>query len=539
MADLPPQPEEPQDLPWPEEAAVPEDGAEAEQAAAPLARPATAPTAPPRQTPSLAVREPLADVQAERLLLSAVLLNNQIFFEIADRVAPADFSLQAHRYIWKTIVHLMHEHQQVTPADLITELRKQGVLEEVGGEAFLYDLTFVADRSASAPHYAQLVADYSLRRQLLAAAQEMVRLVHRADLEAEQVLEEAERLLFRISSRRYRREVLPLEQVLEALRERLAQLREREDLAGIPTGFQHLDSKLKGLQPSDLIIVAGRPGMGKTAFLVTLALRAAQHHGKRVAIFSLEMSNEQVAQRMLSQETGLGADLFRDPRRLRGPLWEQLSEAMTYLQQLPIYLDDTPALTPQQLRVKCMRLAQQHKLDLVIVDYLQLMSGGRSRGENRVQEVSYISRMLKHLARDLNVPVVAAAQLSRAVEQRPDKRPILADLRESGALEQDADVVLFLYREEYYKRKEAEQKGEAQGSRRAPRQPERLEIIIAKHRNGPTGTVEVFFEPWRAGFREALVPPTEAQIDLNEFQRPTTLPRATSEGLVDEDLPGF
>ncbi len=539
MPDLPPPPEEPRDLPpW-----NGDDPAEEDADAALVPAPAASPAPAARRAPAAVTRaepapQPLSDIQAERALLGALLLNPEMYYEVADRVSAQDFTFLAHRHIWEAMSALISQSHSVDVAVLAAELRRKEVLDEVGGVAYLSELLTEVDRSLSAPHYARLVADYSLRRQLQAAAQEIVRLAHRTDMDGDEVLHEAERLLFRIGSERYRRDVQDIGRVLTELREHLERLKEREGLAGIPTGFKHLDNLLKGLQPSDLIIVAGRPGMGKTAFLVTLALNAARK-GKRVAIFSLEMSNEQVAQRMLSQETGLGADLFRSPQRFTSQQWEQLQEAMDRLAALAIFLDDTPALTPQQLRVKCLRLSQQHGLDLVIVDYLQLMSGGR-RTENRVQEVSYISRSLKHLARDLNIPVLAAAQLSRAVEQRADKRPMLSDLRESGALEQDADVVMFLFREKYY---EQQQDGDGDGAapRRLSREPEPVELHIAKHRNGPTGLVELTFEPWKAAFREARVDPrgnTTVPIDLNRPDRLVTFaPPPEDQGLVDDDFP--
>ncbi len=526
MPDMPPPPEEPQDLaPWPEEAP-----AEAPAPASPPARAAHAADG------NGAGPQPLSDLHAERALLGAVLLNPDMYFEVATLVGERDFTFLAHRHIWKAIADIVQQHQSVDVAVLAAELRRRELLDEVGGPAYLSELLTSVDRSLSAPHYARLVADYSLRRQLQATAQEIVRLVHRTDLDGDTVLSEAERLLFRISSHRERREVQPLAQVLEALQTHLQHIYEHEGVAGIPTGFRPLDDLLKGLQPSDLIIIAGRPGMGKTAFLVSIALHAARQ-GKHVALFSLEMSNEQVAQRMLSQETGFGADLFRDPRRLRPDQWRRLDAAVEALSTLPVFLDDTPALTPQQLRVKCMRLQQQYGLDMVVVDYLQLMSGGR-RNENRVQEVSYISRSLKHLARDLNLPVVAAAQLSRAVEQRPNKRPMLSDLRESGALEQDADVVIFLYREEYYAQQGDENEdGQAQRRKRPSRQPEKVEVIVAKHRNGPTATIEMIFEPWRAAFKEGRLAPNVEEVDLSKPRRPSRRPLqppSAAHGLTDE-----
>ena len=526
MPEMPPPPEEPREaLPLSDEGGTDVE-AEALDFAPPTPRAAAALATPPAS-------QPLSDVQAERALLGALLLNPEMYYEVADRVSARDFTFTPHRHIWEAMAYLIQQNQSVDVAVLAAELRRREVLDEVGGPAYLSELLTAVDRSLSAPHYARLVADYSLRRQLQAAAQEIVRLVHRTDLEGDDILREAEQMLFRIGTERYRREVREIEQVLEDLRKHLERLKDLEGVAGIPTGFQRLDHMLKGLQPSDLIIVAGRPGMGKTAFLVSIALNAARN-GKRVAIFSLEMSNEQVAQRMLSQETGFGAEMFRDPRRLRDDQWARLEEAIQRLGRLPIFLDDTPALTPQQLRVKCLRLNQHHGLDLVLVDYLQLMSGGR-RSENRVQEVSFISRSLKYLARDLNIPVVAAAQLSRAVEQRADRRPMLSDLRESGALEQDADVVMFLYRESYYEQDDGK---DGDGSRRLRHEPEPVDLHVAKHRNGPTGHIQLIFEPWRAAFREAREAKAAVVLDLERMEPLSSVaPPPSPRGLVDDDLP--
>ena len=270
--------------------------------------------------------------------------------------------------------------------------------------------------------------------------------------------------------------------------DRVDQLASRgEDFYGVPTGFIDLDRLLGGLQPSDLLIIAGRPGMGKTGFLLSVAKNAAQKHKKHVAIFSLEMSNEQLVQRLISQETGIDSQRLRSGK-LEDHEWPLFTQAIDVLSDTHIYLDDTPAITPLQLRTKCRRLAMEHSLDLVIVDYLQLMSGD-TRNDNRVQEVSYISRNLKVLARELNVPVLTAAQLSRAVEQRTDKRPVLSDLRESGSLEQDADIVMFIYRPDQYEKDTTKQNI--------------AEIIVSKHRNGPVGTVELIFRSALAKFENA------------------------------------
>jgi len=291
-----------------------------------------------------------------------------------------------------------------------------------------------------------------------------------------------------VSERRLTRDLQPIQQVLSDYYDRIDQLaRQGGDIFGVPTGFIDLDRLLMGLQPSDFILIAGRPGTGKTAFMLTAAKNAAQIHKKHVAIFSLEMSNEQLVQRLIAQETGIDSQRLRTGK-LDEDEWPLFTHAIEVLSDTRIFLDDTPALTPLQLRTKCRRLHLEFRLDLILVDYLQLMSSG-SRNENRVQEVSYISRNLKVLARELNVPVLAAAQLSRAIEQRADKEPQLSDLRESGSLEQDADIVMFIHRPELYE-KDTLKKNVAQ-------------IKVSKHRNGPVGTVELIFRNSVAKFENA------------------------------------
>jgi len=310
-------------------------------------------------------------------------------------------------------------------------------------------------------------------------------------------MDDSEKAVFNVSERRSTRDLQPIRTVLSEYFDRIEELSQRDEaLVGVPTGFFDIDKMLGGLQPSDLLIIAGRPGMGKTGFLLTAVKNAALTHKKHVAVFSLEMSNEQLVQRLIAQETGIDSSQLRSGR-LDPNQWLLFTQAIEVLTDTHIFLDDTPALTPLQLRTKCRRLHMEFKLDLVVVDYVQLM-GGDIRSNNRVQEVSDITRNLKILARELNVPVLAAAQLSRAVEQRSDKRPVLSDLRESGSLEQDADIVMFIYRPEVYEEDTAHQN--------------LAEIIIAKHRNGPTGDVQLVFRKNLAKFENAAT----RDIDLSQ-----------------------
>lgn len=426
--------------------------------------------------------------EAEEAVLGSILVNPEAYYDVAHFLSAEDFYLHRHRWIWEAFVSL---HDQRLPIDLLTvsdELERQGRLAEVGGPAYLTALVNSVPSALHAEAYAHLVEESATRRRLLDAAHQIARLAYRSDSPLGEVVNDAEKAVFAVSERRLTHELRPIKHVLSEYYDRVDYLaRHRDETLGVPTGFIDLDRLLGGMQPSDLLIIAGRPGQGKSGFCISAARNAAQLHKKHVALFSLEMSNEQLVQRLVAQETGI------DSQRLRlGDInddeWPLFTQAVSALSATHIYLDDTPAITPLQLRTKCRRLHMEVGLDLIIVDYLQLMSGD-TRMDNRVQEVSYISRNLKVLARELKVPVLAAAQLSRAVEQRSDKRPVLSDLRESGSLEQDADVVMFIYRPDQY---------EADTLRQNI-----AEIIVAKHRNGPVGSVELVFRRPLAKFENA------------------------------------
>ena len=426
--------------------------------------------------------------EAEEAVLGSVLLHPEVYFEIAHVLTADAFFLHRNRWIWEAFTGLQ---EQRLPLDLLTvseELERQGRLSETGGPAYLTALLNNVPTTLHAAAYARLVEETATRRRLLGAANEIARLAYAADASVEDVVNDAEKAVFGVSERRLTHQVSPIRHVLSEFYDRIDYLaRHRDETIGVPTGFIDLDRLLAGMQPSDLLIIAGRPGQGKSGFCLSVAKNAAQIHKKHVAMFSLEMSNEQLVQRLLAQETSI------DSQRLRmGDVhdqeWPLFTQAVSSLSETQIYLDDTPALTPLQLHTKCRRLHMEVGLDLVIVDYLQLMTGDHA-SENRVQEVSSITRNLKVLARELKIPVLAAAQLSRAVEQRADKRPILSDLRESGSLEQDADVVLFIYRPDQYEADTLKQNI--------------AEIIVAKHRNGPVGQVELVFRPSLAKFENA------------------------------------
>jgi replicative DNA helicase len=433
------------------------------------------------------------DREAEEAVLGAVLINAEVYYDVAQLLQADDFYIVRNRWVWDAFTHL---HDQRLPIDYLTvchELEERTQLTEVGGPAYITALLNQTPTSLHAEAYAQIVAEQAVRRRMLAAANNLARQAYNQQQAVDTIIDEAEKSIFGLSERRARRDIQPIQQVLSEYYDRVDQLAQRdEDIFGVPTGLADLDKLLGGLQKSDLLIIAGRPGMGKTGFMLSVAKNAAQKHKKHVAMFSLEMSAEQLVQRLIAQETGLDTQKLRTGK-LSDNEWPVFIHAIEVLSDTHIWLDDTPGLTPMQLRTKCRRLHLEFNLDLIIVDYLQLMTGD-TRNDNRVQEVSYISRNMKTLARELNVPVLAAAQLSRAVEQRADKRPVLSDLRESGSLEQDADIVMFIHRPDAMEKD-------------SPR-ANMAEIIVAKHRNGPTHPgIELFFRSNLARFENAATVP--------------------------------
>ncbi len=428
--------------------------------------------------------------EAEEAVVGAVLINPEVYYDISQFLQGDDFYIHRHRWIWEACTSL---HEQRIPIDLLTlseELDRKGQLAEIGGRAFLTALVNQVPTSLNATSYGHIVESHAIRRRMIAAANAIASMAYNEGPTVDFVMDEAEKAVFNVSERRLKHDVQPIRTVLSEYYDRIDDLARRgEDIYGVPTGFIDLDKLLGGLQPSDLLLIAGRPAQGKTGFLLSVAKNAALTHKKHVAIFSLEMSNEQVAQRLIAQQTGIDSQRLRTGK-LQENEWSLFAQAIEVLSDTHIFLDDTPAITPLPLRTKCRRLHLEHRLDLIIVDYLQLM-GSETRNENRVQEVSYISRNLKVLARELNVPVLAAAQLSRAVEQRSDqhKRPVLSDLRESGSLEQDSDIVMFIYRPDQYEKDTIK--------------PFVAEIIVAKHRNGPVGSIELVFRSSLAKFENA------------------------------------
>ena len=436
--------------------------------------------------------------EAEEAVIGAVMINPEAYYDVAQFLQAEDFYIHRHRWIWQAFTRL---HEQRTPIDFLTvteELDQMGQLGEIGGPAYLTALINNVPSSLHAEAYGRVVEETAVRRRMLDAANLIAKVAYKEDAGIDEVMNEAEKAIFGVSEKRLTRDLQPIQQVLSDYYDRIDQLNRRgEDTFGVPSGFLDLDRLLGGMQPSDFLIIAGRPGTGKTAFMLTAAKNAAQTYKKHVAIFSLEMANEQLVQRLIAQETGIDTHHLRTGK-LTEDEWPLFAHAIEVLGDTRMFLDDTPGLTPIQLRTKCRRLHMEFRLDLVIVDYLQLMSGGM-RIENRVQEVSYISRNIKMLARELNVPVLAAAQLSRAIEQRADKEPQLSDLRESGSLEQDSDVVMFIHRPDMYDRDNT--------------RPNIAEIKVAKHRNGPTGTIEMVFRNNLAKFENAAT----RNIDLTKI----------------------
>jgi len=432
--------------------------------------------------------------EAEEAVIGAILINPEAYYDVAEFLQGEDFYIHRHRWIWNAFNRL---HETRSPIDFLTvteELNQQGQLAEVGGPAFLTTLINNVPSSLHAAAYGRIIEETAVRRGMLEAANRIAKLAYDEESGLDAVMNDAEKAVFGVSERRMTRDLAPIQEVLSEYYDRVGELAARpEEIHGVPTGFIDLDKLLSGLQPSDFLIIAGRPGMGKSGFVLSVAKNAAQTHKKHVAIFSLEMSNEQLVQRLIAQETGIDSQRLRTGK-LEDHEWPLFTHAIEVLSDTRIFLDDTPAITPLQLRTKCRRLHLEYRLDLIIIDYLQLMSGD-TRTDNRVQEVSYISRNLKVLARELNVPVLAAAQLSRAVEQRADKRPVLSDLRESGSLEQDSDIVMFIYRPEVYEDD--------------PAKLNVAEIIISKHRNGPVGNVQLIFRKNLAKFENAVTSTTD------------------------------
>lgn len=420
--------------------------------------------------------------ESERVILGAILLDNAVIAEAVEHLKPEDFYSPLNRRVFAAMIALFEKQKQIDPIMIGEELKKEGSFESIGGITTITNLTFGLPHFSKIEEYVKVVRDKSVVRNLIRTCNAITGEALAEEDDAEVILDNAEQKIFEIAESRTKQtfsRIAPVaDRVLARVKERAAG--EGTGITGLSTGFREVDEMTSGLQRTDLIIVAGRPSMGKTALCLTVAQNAALHSKAVVALFSLEMSKEQLVTRMLSSEAHINAHRFRTGHLMSNE-WERLAGAISTLSEARIFIDDTPGISALEIRAKARRLAaEQKQLDLIVIDYLQLMgSGSGRRSENRQQEVSQISRELKGIAKELDVPVLALSQLSRAPEARNPPKPLMSDLRESGSIEQDADVVAFIYREDYYKETD-ENKGLA-------------ELILAKQRNGPTGTVKLAF----------------------------------------------
>lgn len=430
---------------------------------------------------------PPQNVDAEASLLGSILLDSDAMVRVADIINEQDFYEERHQHIFKAIRSLYEKREPIDVLTLSNWLQSHELLDAIGGSSYLADLTNMVPTAAHAQHYAEIVSQKAIRRRLIKASEEIIKYGYQEDGAVQEALEKAEQALFNVSQAHVKQDLVSIENILSESFDRLDELhKDKASLRGVPTGFRDMDNMLAGLQKSDLIILAARPSMGKSTLAMNIAHNVATKSNQAVLVFSLEMSKEQLVDRLLAAEAGIDAWNLRTGN-LSDQDFEKLGHAMGSLSEAPIYIDDTPGITVNEMRTKARREQHQRPLGLIIVDYLQLMSGTTTGGDNRVQEISEISRGLKAIARELNVPLIALSQLSRSVESRSPQIPQLADLRESGSIEQDADLVMFIYREDYYNPETERQ--------------HITDVLIKKHRNGPTGGVELYFHPERLEFR--------------------------------------
>src|SRR5215207_3848538 len=431
---------------------------------------------PPAQSPHV----PPQNLDAEESVLGAMLLSPGAIGAVTEILSATDFYRENHGLVFRACLALYQQGEPVDAITLVDSLEERGELEQVGGRARIHELAALVPATANAAHYARIVREMATLRGLVRAGAEIARLGQDRPGETTDLVDRAEQIVFDLAQQRVTSDFSHIEGLLKESFERIMHLYEAgADVTGCPTGFKELDKLTSGFQPGNLIIVAARPSMGKSALALNMAQNLAVRHDIPVALFTLEMSKSEVTQRMMCSEARVESQSLRTGK-LKPEDWPRLTAACDKLMKAPIWVDDTGSVTMMEIRSKSRRLkSREPTLGLIIVDYLQLMTSGTT-AENRVQEVSQISRALKVLARDLDVPIMALSQLSRAVEQRHDKRPILSDLRESGSIEQDSDVVVFIYRDEYYNPDETDQQGLA-------------EVIVAKHRNGPTDSLKLSF----------------------------------------------
>lgn len=427
------------------------------------------------------------DIEAEKSLLGAILISEESLPDVTEIVKPDDFYDESHRLIYAAMWNLYERHKPVDLLTVTAELRTKKELKKVGGSTYLSELTNYVPTAAHAKAYAELVAKAAVRRRLIAAAADITEKAYDETAETVELLGEAEKSLFEVSDQNVKNDLVSLSDLLSETFDRLENLHKTKGaIAGMKSGYVDFDRMTAGFHRSDLVILAARPAMGKTALALNFAHNVATINQKAVLIFSLEMGKEQLINRMLADASGI--DSFKlETGNFSGDDFSKISDAMADLSEAPIFIDDTPGMTVLEMRTKARRAAHEHDLGMIIVDYLQLMAGTSKRSaDNRVQEVSEISRGLKLIARELNVPVIALSQLSRSVESRSPQIPMLSDLRESGSIEQDADIVMFLYREDYYNPETDRQNI--------------TDLILAKHRRGATGTIELYFDKARVRF---------------------------------------
>lgn len=430
------------------------------------------------------MRIPPHSVEAEQSVLGSILLDKDAMISVSETLIPEDFYKEAHRVIYECMLKLYNNQSEIDLITLADELRDQGYLDDIGGIAYITSLSTIVPTTSNIKYYINIVKEKSISRQLISAANDIINLGYDSSTKVEDVLENAEKKIFDISQERTTNDFQPINQVLTETLSMLEKLyEEKSDVTGLTTGFRDLNKKINGLQRSDLLLIAARPAMGKTAFALNLVQNAALKGDASVAVFSLEMSKEQLVQRMVAAQSSVELKKIKTGT-LAANDWPRITDGMAVLSGAKIHIDDTPGIKISELRSKCRKLKIEKGLDLVLIDYLQLMEG-EGHNESRQQEIAKISRSLKILAKELDCPVVALSQLSRAPEQRADHRPMLSDLRESGSIEQDADIVMFLYRDEYYN-PDTEKKNIG-------------EVIVAKNRHGETGTVELV---WFGGIQK-------------------------------------
>ena len=430
------------------------------------------------------MRIPPHSVEAEQSVLGSILLDKEAMISVSETLVPEDFYKEAHKVIYESMLKLYNSQSEIDLITLTDELRDQGYLDDIGGIAYITSLSTVVPTTSNIKYYVNIVKEKSISRQLISAANDIINLGYDGSAKVEYVLENAEKKIFDISQERATNDFQPINQVISEALSMLEKLyEETNDVTGLTTGFRDLNKKINGLQRSDLLLIAARPAMGKTAFALNLVQNAALKGDASVAVFSLEMSKEQLVQRMIASQSTVELKKIKTGT-LADNDWPRITDGMAILSGAKIHIDDTPGIKISELRSKCRKLKIEKGLDLVLIDYLQLMEG-EGQNESRQQEIAKISRSLKILAKELDCPVVALSQLSRAPEQRADHRPMLSDLRESGSIEQDADIVMFLYRDEYYN-PDTEKKNIG-------------EVIVAKNRHGETGTVELV---WFGGIQK-------------------------------------